>query len=131
MGLTFRSSSCIVCPAPHHGVAREGKAQAALPAGQGNFPVVRLSEASRSCRKARSTGYNLPGGMPERIKRGKEKVVTRAVVTLRRGIPAGIRSGGYTVLPEAKKKSFRWSSNFLNYIMESLILAQNERWRRG
>ena len=25
------------------------------------------------------TGYNLPGGAPERIKRGKEKVVTRAV----------------------------------------------------
>ena len=101
-----------------------------MPAGQGNFPVVRLSEVSRSRRKARSTGYNLPGGMPERIKRGKEKVVTRAVVTLRRGIPAGIRSGGYTVLPEAKK-GFRWSSNFLIYIMESLILAQNERWRRG
>ena len=26
-----------------------------------------------------ATGYNLPGGVPERIKRGKEKVVTRAV----------------------------------------------------
>ena len=26
-----------------------------------------------------ATGYNLPGGVPERQKRGKEKVVTRAV----------------------------------------------------
>ena len=34
---------------------------------------------AESGRKASSLANNLPGGAPERIKRGKEKVVTRAV----------------------------------------------------
>jgi len=40
------------------------------------------------------TGYNLPGGVPERLKRGKEKVVTRAVAYARmvlKGTGAGTR----------------------------------------
>ena len=40
----------------------------------------------------------------------------------------GTSERGYTVLMDLR---IHWSSNFLKYIMESLILAQNERWRRG
>ena len=42
--------------------------------------------------------------------------------------PFGDSERGYTVLMNLR---IHWSSNFLKYIMESLILAQNERWRRG
>ena len=65
--------------------------------------------------------------MPERLKRGKEKVVTRAVAYAEMGF-FGTSERGYTVLMNLR---IHWSSNFLKYIMESLILAQNERWRRG
>ena len=41
-------------------------------------------------------------------------------------LPSGVIHG----TGESEKKIHR-SSNFLIYIMESLILAQNERWRRG
>ena len=75
-----------------------------------------------------ATGYNLPGGAPERIKRGKEKVVTRAVACAEMKF-CGTSERGYTVLMNLKKDSL--VQQFLKYIMESLILAQNERWRRG
>ena len=42
------------------------------------FSKVRLSEVLCDA-ETRCGGYNLPRGAPERIKRGKEKVVTRAV----------------------------------------------------
>ena len=42
------------------------------------FSKVRLSEVLSDA-ETRCSGYNLPRGAPERIKRGKEKVVTRAV----------------------------------------------------
>ena len=44
-----------------------------------------------------ATGYNLPGGVPERIKRGKEKVVTRAVACAEMKF-SGTSERGYTVL---------------------------------
>ena len=75
-----------------------------------------------------ATGYNLPGGAPERIKRGKEKGVTRAVACAEMKF-CGTSERGYTVLMNLKKDSL--VQQFLKYIMESLILAQNERWRRG
>ncbi len=56
-----------------------------------------------------ATGYNLPGGVPERIKRGKEKVVTRAVAYAEMKFQ-GASERGYTVLTNRK---IRWSSNFL------------------
>ena len=40
------------------------------------------------------TGFNnLPGGAPERIKRGKEKVVTRAVVFCEDEVLRNFRAG--------------------------------------
>ena len=45
---------------------------------------------------------NLPGGAPERIKRGKEKVVTRAVACAEMK-PCGVSERGYTVLMNLKK----------------------------
>ena len=57
-----------------------------------------------------STGFNnLPGGAPERIKRGKEKVVTRAVAYAEMKF-CGTSERGYTVLMNRK---IHWSSNFL------------------
>ena len=50
-----------------------------------------------------ATGYNLPGGVPERIKRGKEKVVTRAVACAEMKF-CGTSERGYTVLMNLKKK---------------------------
>ena len=52
---------------------------------------------------------NLPGGVPERIKRGKEKVVTRAVACAKMKL-RGVSERGYTVLMNRK---IHWSSNFL------------------
>ena len=50
--------------------------------------------------KSSLTGYNnLPGGAPERIKRGKEKVVTRAVANAEMGF-SGISERGNTALSE-------------------------------
>ena len=48
-----------------------------------------------------ATGYNLPGGASERIKRGKEKVVTRAVACAAMK-PCGVSERGYTVLMNLK-----------------------------
>ena len=47
-------------------------------AGRGNFPSMTFRGAEGG-RNAAHWLNNLPGGAPERIKRGKEKVVTRAV----------------------------------------------------
>ena len=48
------------------------------------------------------TGFNnLPGGAPERIKRGKEKVVTRAVANAEME-SSGISERGITALSELK-----------------------------
>ena len=58
-----------------------------------------------------ATGYNLPGGVPERIKRGKEKVVTRAVACAEMKF-SGTSERGYTVLMNLR---IHWSSNFLIY----------------
>ena len=56
------------------------------------------------------TGFNnLPGGAPERIKRGKEKVVTRAVACAEMKF-CGTSERGYTVLMNLR---IHWSSNFL------------------
>ena len=44
---------------------------------------------------------NLPGGAPERIKRGKEKVVTRAVANAEMK-SSGISERGNTALSELK-----------------------------
>ena len=56
------------------------------------------------------TGFNnLPGGAPERIKRGKEKVVTRAVAHAEMKF-SGTSERGYTVL---MNREVHWSSNFL------------------
>ena len=72
---------------------------------------------------------NLPGGAPERIKRGKEKVVTRAVACAEMK-PCGVSERWLHGTDELKKKFIGPAISKI-YIMESLILAQNERWRRG
>ena len=67
-------------------------------AGQGNFPSMTFRGAE-SGRNASSLANNLPGGAPERIKRGKEKVVTRAVANA--GMKSfGISERGNTALSE-------------------------------
>ena len=78
--------------------------------------------------KKLATGYNLPGGASERIKRGKEKVVTRAVACAEMK-PCGVSERWLHGTDELKK--FIGPAISKIYIMESLILAQNERWRRG
>ena len=78
--------------------------------------------------KNSATGYNLPGGASERIKRGKEKVVTRAVACAEMK-PCGVSERWLHGTDELKKFIGPAISKY--YIMESLILAQNERWRRG
>ncbi|MBQ7024165.1 MAG: hypothetical protein IJN29_11315 [Akkermansia sp.] len=47
-------------------------------AGRGSFHLRTFRGTTAELRSS-ATGYNLPGGVPERQKRGKEKVVTRAV----------------------------------------------------
>ena len=64
---------------PSRGGSKGKSDSLARPAGQGNFQSNGLSVAPRRRRDAVGTGYNLPGGVLERQKRGKEKVVTRAV----------------------------------------------------
>ena len=56
------------------------------------------------CRGRRNAAHwlnNLPGGAPERIKRGKEKVVTRAVANAEMRF-SGISERGNTALSELK-----------------------------
>ena len=56
------------------------------------------------------TGFNnLPGGAPERIKRGKEKVVMRAVAYAEMK-PCGVSERWLHGTDELKK--VHWSSNF-------------------
>ena len=40
---------------------------------------LRTFRGTKAELRSSATGYNLPGGVPERLKRGKKKVVTRAV----------------------------------------------------
>ena len=54
------------------------KANANESAGRGSFHLRTFRGTTAELRSS-ATGYNLPGGVPERQKRGKEKVVTRAV----------------------------------------------------
>ena len=61
-----------------------------------------------------ATGYNLPGGAPERKKRGKEKVVTRAVACAEMKF-CGTSERGYTVLMNLKNGSL--VQQFLKYIL--------------
>ena len=63
--------------------------------------------------KKLATGYNLPGGASERIKRGKEKVVTRAVACAEMK-PCGVSERGYTVLMNLKDSLVQ---QFLKYIL--------------
>ena len=74
--------------------------QLASPAGQGNFPSVTFRGAE-SGRNAAHWLNNLPGGAPERIKRGKEKVVTRAVANAEMKF-FGTSERGNTALSELK-----------------------------
>ena len=91
--------------------------------------LERLSDSNESARQSRARQFsisrtfrgttvqaemqryriNLPGGVPERIKRGKEKVVTRAVACAKMKL-RGVSERGYTVLMNRK---IHWSSNFL------------------
>ena len=50
---------------------------------------------------------------------------------MRRRSSAELLSGVIHGTGESDEKKIHRSSNFLINIMESLILAQNERWRRG
>jgi hypothetical protein len=62
---------------------------------------------------------NLPGGAPERIKRGKEKVVTRAVANAEMRF-SGISERGNTALSELNeliKKSILMVQQFLKLIL--------------
>ena len=129
--LAWRSILFLVKSSAHrHGEARKAERlewAARSKAGRGSFQVYWLSEMLGWVERF-ATGYNLPGGASERIKRGKEKVVTRAVAYAEMK-PCGVSERWLHGTDELKK--VHWSSNFLKYIMESLILAQNERWRRG
>ena len=49
-----------------------------FPPGEAIFQCMTF-RGTTGCPKAAHRLNNLPGGVPERIKRGKEKVVTRAV----------------------------------------------------
>ena len=61
------------------------------------------------------TGFNnLPGGAPERIKRGKEKVVTRAVACAEMK-PCGVSERWLHGTDELKKSSL--VQQFLKYIL--------------
>ena len=78
MSLTFRSGSGKLCPAPRYGVARKRKRFTAHCGRARQFSKYDFPRR-RGRQKCSSLANNLPGGAPERIKRGKEKVVTRAV----------------------------------------------------
>ena len=78
MSLTFRCGSGKLCPRPATGQPERESTRVLTTAGQGNFPSMTFRGAEGS-RDAAHWLNNLPGGAPERIKRGKEKVVTRAV----------------------------------------------------
>lgn len=82
--------------APRNGAARKAGAARPQRAGQGSFPFTDFPwRQGRS--DAKPAGYNLPGGAPERIKGGEEKVVTRAVACAGMD-PRGDPERGYTVL---------------------------------
>ena len=79
MCLTFRGGCGKLCPAPHYGAARKESEQRLLTGRARQFSKYDFPRR-RERLKSKLTGFNnLPGGAPERIKRGKEKVVTRAV----------------------------------------------------
>ena len=69
--------------------------------------------------KCSSLANNLPGGAPERIKRGKEKFVTRAVANAEMK-SSGISERGNTALSELNelnKKSILMVQQFLKIIL--------------
>ena len=128
MSLTFRRGSGKLCPAPRYGVARKKSEQRLLNGRARQFSKYDFPRC-RGLLKSGSAGFNnLPGGAPERIKRGKEKVVTRAVACAEMK-PCGVSERWLHGTDELKK--FIGPAISKIYIMESLILAQNERWRRG
>ena len=110
MSLTSAVGSCIILGTPTRWSSKGWAAptEQARQAERGSFQVYRLSEASSWAEKL-ATGYNLPGGAPERKKRGKEKVVTRAVACAEMKF-CGTSERGYTVLMNLKR--VHWSSNF-------------------
>ena len=82
MRLTCGDVSCILCGTPTRGSPKERaircKMRRKRTAGRGSFHLRTFRGTTAELRGS-ATGYNLPGGVPERQKRGKEKVVTRAV----------------------------------------------------
>ena len=101
-------------------MSQQGKAE------RGSFQFHGLSVAPRLSCEARHRIQPSGWGAGEAKEReGKGRDACRG---LRRDGFFGTSERGYTVLMNLR---IHWSSNFLKYIMESLILAQNERWRRG
>ena len=114
--LAWRSVKIQVYSSAHrHGDARKAerlKRAVQSKAGRGSFQVYWLSEMLGWVERF-ATGYNLPGGASERIKRGKEKVVTRAVACAEMK-PCGVSERGYTVLMNLKSSLVQ---QFLNIIL--------------
>ena len=91
----------VISSAPHPVTGLpERKSDTASTAGRGNFPSMTFRGAEGS-RNAAHWLNNLPGGAPERIKRGKEKVVTRAVANAEMKF-SGTSERGNTALSELK-----------------------------
>ena len=100
MSLTFHSGCDKLCPAPHYGAARKESEQRLLTGRARQFFKYDFPR----CRGRRNAAHwlnNLPGGAPERIKRGKEKVVTRAVANAEMKF-SGTSERGNTALSELK-----------------------------
>ena len=85
-------------PHPTTGQPERKASNAYLLAGQGNFPSMTFRGAEGG-RNAVHWLNNLPDGAPERIKRGKEKVVTRAVANAEMKF-SGTSERGNTALSE-------------------------------
>ena len=102
IGLTCRVVSGIILGTPTRCSSKGWAARTrnAKQAERGSFQVYWLSEALSWVARL-ATGYNLPGGAPERIKRGKEKVVTRAVANAEMKF-SGTSERGNTALSELK-----------------------------
>ena len=91
--------------APRHGAARKSERNAETSdanesAGRGSFHLRTFRGTTVQAEMQRYR-INLPGGVPERIKRGKEKVVTRAVACAKMKL-RGVSERGYTVLMNRK-----------------------------
>ena len=133
IGLTKWGGRRILCGTPTRGTSKGELERASRPRKQ----VARDGSQEASSGTARcGTGKvrkdeKIHRGEAREERRGEEEVVMRVVAGCEDKL---LRELGAEVMAQAGERSPAWSSNFKSYekdIMESLILAQNERWRRG